>query len=966
MSSLDNTLVSSTFGAVGSGTQLDVTSMLDMTMAAPPTQPGMGGMLSPRSMGSIPQTAAIPSTLITVGPPQAYSMPAQTSPFAMPTYSPAEGSAVRRLDESRIDHGGYGTPVREYAPSTLSSFQTRGEFDFVVVGAGSAGAVVASRLTEDPNVKVCLLEAGGPPPPASRFPAGWLSLQKDPRVDWMYSAYTGEGTSLGLNPPGFTRLPRGKMLGGSSGIDCMAWVRGHPGDFDEWAEMGAHGWSYPEVLPYFRKSENFVSPNHVQQGGVPKDEAAHGYNGPVDVSVRNPVLPATENFLKACLAHGLPLLDYNGIDRGGNNGGCAFVQTNTRRGLRCSTFEAFLEPALQDRNKKLKVITGATATRVVMQNGVAVGVEYKDQYGATKIERPSKEVIISCGALGSPALLLRSGIGPANEIGDRCLIDSPHVGKHLKDHLQAFFQFPASGLGYSVNEVFSALGPDGLRSGGVIAKSQNSMTWDMHAKETESRNQLEKLTRDGEGLASSSLYDGIAFYNTGYGHLHSHDAKIAIIACGYNADIWSRLYSVDIDQYYGSRADEFLHPDSQNVTLVAELAKPHSEGWVALCSPDPLAPPDVCLNFFSDPQDMNAMKVIMRRTLDIAASVEGLGPLYVPSVLRGIHNYNEGDWVSDALLEDFVRYFAQTAGDPTSTCRIGDVVDPELKVLGVQGLRVIDASVMPNITAGSSTAPCVMIAEKGAEMVAREYSIQLANMVEGVHEEATRRTKDQAASGLFSWLDWNKDGVVSRTELYEAKKEGVIADDVNFDDLDTNHDGVISREELSRAVETGVLEEDTSDDGDEPEEESEESDDGQTHHVHKPRTKWRSGKDHHESITHHGGNRGESRDNQLAHQYHMHERQVHTHMHGLQEDQPWPFWVGAGTPAARLEPTWIDGAWYLVAPVDFKGADRLPAPVRNARFATVDEAVRHLDRNGDIPPLPPPRHWKENKNCPIA
>ena len=281
-------------------------------------------------------------------------------------------------------------------------------FDFVVVGAGSAGAVIASRLSEDPSCRVALLEAGHRPPPEELIPAACPALQKNPATDWMYTADAGK-CGLGLED-GRMMMPRGKMLGGSSGMNYMAYVRGHPGDFDAWAEGGATGWGYRDVLPYFQKSEGLAPSDDIAI-----DAPAHSTSGPLGVSVRSPILSGAREFVDAAVAAGIPRGDYNGRDRGGPDGVVSLLQTSTRAGKRSSTYHAFLEGDVEQR-PNLTIITGAQVTRVLLSGSLehmtATGVEYRTDTGETLTALATREVVLSGGAIGSPHLLLLSGIGP--------------------------------------------------------------------------------------------------------------------------------------------------------------------------------------------------------------------------------------------------------------------------------------------------------------------------------------------------------------------------------------------------------------------------------------------------------------------------------------------------------------------------------------------------------------------------
>jgi len=571
-------------------------------------------------------------------------------------------------------------------------------FDFVVVGAGSAGAVIAARLSEDPSCQVALVEAGERPPDVELMPVACASMQLNPATDWMYTADPGKA-GLGLNGRR-TPVPRGKMLGGSSGLNYMAYVRGHPGDFDAWAAGGATGWSYADVLPYFRKSEALAASDDIVV-----DADAHGTDGPLGVSVRQPVLTAAREFVDAAVAAGVPRGDYNGRDRGGTSGVVSLLQTSTRRGMRSSTYRAFLEGDVE-RRQNLTIIAGAQATRVLLEGTTATGVEYRGADGAIGIATARKEVIISAGAVGSPQLLLLSGIGPRHELGAvgvPCLVDSPHVGKHLKDHIQVPLFFPAPGVGVSMAEVGRSA------DGAALAEWQTT----------------------GRGVLSSSLYDAGAWFSTGLGDPHSHDAQLAVFATGANYELWHYCLNVDTSRYFDDPAAR-LAPDAEAIIILANPVQPHSEGEIVLESADVAAKPAIRMNYFGDAHDLKVMVAVIRRALDVAAhwpSQHAIGPLLIPPFLARQHGYRDGAPPSDALLEDLALHFSLTVYHLTSTCRIGSVVDPRLRVVGVDRLRVADASVMPNVVSGNTNAASIMIGEKAAEMVAADHGVRVARFV---------------------------------------------------------------------------------------------------------------------------------------------------------------------------------------------------------------------------------------------
>jgi choline dehydrogenase len=607
-------------------------------------------------------------------------------------------------------------------------------FDFVVVGAGSAGAVIAARLSEDPTCRVALLEAGGRPPVEELIPAACSAMQQNPETDWMYTADAGK-CGLGVKG-GRMMMPRGKMLGGSSGINYMAYVRGHPGDFDAWATGGASGWSYRDVLPYFKKSEGLAPSDDISI-----DTPAHSTTGPLGVSVRAPVLPGAREFVDAAVAAGIPRGDYNGQDRGGPGGVVSLMQTSTRSGKRSSTYRAFLEGETEKR-PNLTIITGAQVTRVVLEGAaghrVATGVEYRIGSGETRTALATKEVVLSGGAIGSPHLLLLSGIGPRAEleaVDIACQVDSPHVGKHLKDHLHVGLFFPAPGVGISMNELGVSFGPDALRApaGPLPADPLDDaqMPTELQELKQEADRRITEWATTGHGLISSSLYDAAAWYSTGLGDHHSHDAQIACFMSGYNVDLWERCMCVDVQQYFDD-ASKRLAGAAESLIVLANPVQPHSEGEIVLASADPSDHPVIRMNYFGDPHDMAVMVSVLRRALDIVANWPArhkIGPLLIPPFLAQKHGHIEGVSPSDDLLEDLALHYSTTVYHVTSTCRIGSVVDSQLRVLGIERLRVADASVMPNVVSGNTNAAAIMIGEKAAEMLAAHHGVKIAEFV---------------------------------------------------------------------------------------------------------------------------------------------------------------------------------------------------------------------------------------------
>jgi choline dehydrogenase-like flavoprotein len=348
-------------------------------------------------------------------------------------------------------------------------------------------------------------------------------------------------------------------------------------------------------------------------------------------------------------------------------------------------------------------------------------------------------VIVCAGAIGSPHLLMLSGIGPKAELeaaGVACRHDLPAVGKGLKDHLQYQMLFPAPGIGISQAEIRLSLGPDALRApaGPLPADpaDDDALTGDLAALKAEAARRLAAWEAEGAGLAGSSMVEALAFCSTGLGDAHSHDVQIGLTACGFDADQFASRLNIDTALCFPDPG--LLAPERENLLIAANPVLPHSEGEIVILSADPADPPDLRMNYFDDPHDLPVMVAAMRKVLAIVEAWPGPmppGPVHIPPFLAAKHGHVPGAAPSDALLGDMALHFATSMYHLCRTCRIGAVTDPALRVLGVGGLRVADASVMPDIVSGNINAACVMIGEKAAEIIARDHGVRLRTFVGG-------------------------------------------------------------------------------------------------------------------------------------------------------------------------------------------------------------------------------------------
>lgn len=517
-------------------------------------------------------------------------------------------------------------------------------YDYIIVGAGSAGCVLANRLSEDPGVKVLLLEAGGPDDKQPiHIPVIFSQLFKTD-ADWAY--FTEPQAHLNGR-----RLywPRGKVLGGSSSINAMIYIRGHHTTFDVWATAGNTGWSYADVLPYFKKSQN-------QERGA---SDYHAVGGPLNVADLRDPNPMSRAFVDACAEVGLPRNhDFNGA----NQEGFGLYQVTQKNAQRCSAAVAFLHPALARPN--LTVLTHAQATQILFNRTRATGVRYLHN-GETVNAVADREVILAGGAINSPQLLLLSGIGNTtdlNALGIPVVADLPGVGQNLQDHLAVF-------VTYHSKEPISL----------ANAATQEA---------------LEAYMGAGKGPLTSNVGEAGGFMKT-QAPLATPDLQFHF------APAWFMDHG-------------FHNPGGHGMTIGPTMVTPESRGSLSLRSPDPLAPPMIQANYLTSEADLTVL-------------VEGIKLAREIGQAQAFHPYVGAEYApgvavqSDDELRAFVRQHVQTLYHPVGTCKMGQddlaVVDQQLRVRGVQGLRVADASIMPVIVNGNTNAPTIMIGEKAADLI---------------------------------------------------------------------------------------------------------------------------------------------------------------------------------------------------------------------------------------------------------
>lgn len=537
------------------------------------------------------------------------------------------------------------------------------EYDYIVIGAGSAGAIVASRLAEDPQTSVLLLEAGGTDRTTFVRKPGMISLvqqvkQLKQKVDWGYTTVP----QAQLND---RRIPytRGRVLGGSSSVNGMLYLRGNAANYDAWSALGCVGWSFEDILPFYKKLEN-------HEDG---ETEYHGAGGPVQVT-RHPadqLSPVSNAFLRAASeVCGVPI----GDDFNADNQNCASIyQMSASHGVRSGTGEAYIQPSLERSNFEVEM--HALVRRVVIESGRATGVEYEHASRGTTVVRANREVILSGGAIGSPLILMLSGIGPAEHLHERGIgvrVDLPGVGKNLHDHVfvPLTYRSPTS----------LHRGAPGHFFGGMLKEYLFGNSW-----------------------FGRTVFEAGAFIKS-HDDAPIPDIQIHTLPWGYPSP--------------NQDGPERPHIDAGHcLTVMPTLIYPKSRGEILLSSDRPDQVPHIDPHFLEAPEDMQLMLTATRKCREICTHPEmseHLGEELSPGSERA----------SDAELIEEIRLRAMTVYHPVGSCTMGvdemAVVDPRLKVRGVEGLRVADASIMPLVTGGNTNAPSMMIGERAAALIVED------------------------------------------------------------------------------------------------------------------------------------------------------------------------------------------------------------------------------------------------------
>ncbi len=576
----------------------------------------------------------------------------------------------------------------------INSYDPDKEYDYVIVGAGSAGCVLANRLSEDPNVTVLLIEAGGMDTnPNIHVPAAFFDVQLS-EADWRYTTIPQKQACQGLQAHR-SAWPRGKVVGGTSCLNAMMNVRGNKADYDGWEKMGAEGWGYEDVLPYFKKLEDFRAGDG--------DANYHGYDGYLSIEKPSFRSRVGQAFVDGGKKLGYPEVDYNGRSQVG----FSTTQVVIDKGLRASTARAYLHP-VRHRNNLYLALGQTVRTVEIGKHGRVVGVqivrteEYKT--GREKLIKVKREVILSAGAIESPRILLMSGIGPEKQLQD-AFIPVRHilpVGQNLQDHVMVPLQYYLPEAPLDSGITFTA----------PLLQSLSSRA---------------EYILFGTGPLSSNVAESTAFLVSGLEDKESNtgpDIQLILFSILFNPDLYrkTRITTAAVSQLWGlSLLDGAPH---SGYTMLAGMLHPKSVGEIRLDTMrSPLEPPFINPNYLDDPQDSQVLLQGIRFIQEVVntSAFDGLRGKCLAEEAKGPFPYN-----TDQFWLWYIRQVSLTIYHPVGTCKMGTVDDPttvvdsRLKVKGFTNLRVVDASIMPKITSGNTNTPVIMIAEKAADIIKQD------------------------------------------------------------------------------------------------------------------------------------------------------------------------------------------------------------------------------------------------------